>query len=145
MNICAASESAGLVWGKHQRAQIVALHQLISFARKRDDRHTHLAQVLIGSVKARRFVHHKDATQRLTDVTDVCFDDDFTLGVLPDRASITDCVAFYAQAMDHCFADGETAAPADWMWLGGWVVSTTVGPFIAPSVRLSRNFRARTK
>lgn len=43
-NICAASERARLVWSKHQRAQIIALHQLVSFARQCDNRHAYLAQ-----------------------------------------------------------------------------------------------------
>jgi uncharacterized protein (DUF427 family) len=46
---------------------------------------------------------------------------------------IKDYLAFYAHAMDSCSVDGELAAAPDWKWIGGWVTSTIVGPFIAQS------------
>jgi uncharacterized protein (DUF427 family) len=51
----------------------------------------------------------------------------------PSAASIKDHIAFYAHAMDSCSVDGELATAPDWKWIGGWVTSTIVGPFIAQS------------
>jgi uncharacterized protein (DUF427 family) len=51
----------------------------------------------------------------------------------PEAAWIREYVAFYVHLMDGCYVDGEKAEPPDWKWIGGWVTSMIVGPFITPS------------
>ena len=51
----------------------------------------------------------------------------------PEAACVREYVAFYAHLMDGCYVDGEQAEPPDWKWIGGWVTSNIVGPFMAQS------------
>lgn len=42
---------------------------------------------------------------------------------------LRDHVAFYADAMDACFVDGEQVIPQPGGFYGGWITSAVVGPF----------------
>ncbi|RMF76519.1 MAG: DUF427 domain-containing protein [Chloroflexi bacterium] len=41
-----------------------------------------------------------------------------------------DMIAFYAHLVDEAWVDDELATGPDWKYLGGWVTSEIVGPFI---------------
>lgn len=47
----------------------------------------------------------------------------------PTFASIAHHVAFYADAMDACFVDGEQVTPQPGGFYGGWITSRVAGPF----------------
>ena len=44
-------------------------------------------------------------------------------------AILRNCVAFYADAMDACFVDGELVVPQPGGFYGGWITSGVAGPF----------------
>lgn len=48
---------------------------------------------------------------------------------VPAYAAITGHLAFYAQALDECWVDGERVVPNPGMFYGGWITSKVVGPF----------------
>ena len=50
---------------------------------------------------------------------------------LPAAESIQNHLAFYAHAMDSCLVGDEQATPPSWKWIGGWVTTKVVGPFLA--------------
>jgi uncharacterized protein (DUF427 family) len=43
--------------------------------------------------------------------------------------AIKGCVAFYADAMDGCYVDGERVKPQPGRFYGGWITRDIVGPF----------------
>jgi uncharacterized protein (DUF427 family) len=47
----------------------------------------------------------------------------------PAFESIKDYVAFYPEAMDICYVDGEQVQPQPGGFYGGWITSDIVGPF----------------
>ena len=47
----------------------------------------------------------------------------------PGFAAIRSHLAFYAQKMDRCLVDGQTARPQPGGFYGGWVTDDVVGPF----------------
>jgi uncharacterized protein (DUF427 family) len=47
----------------------------------------------------------------------------------PAFESITDHLAFYAQAMDACWVGDERVQPMEGMFYGGWITDSVVGPF----------------
>ena len=47
----------------------------------------------------------------------------------PAFATIKDYLAFYPQAMDACYVDGEVVQPQPGGFYGGWITSDIVGPF----------------
>ncbi|GAX62569.1 hypothetical protein SCALIN_C35_0008 [Candidatus Scalindua japonica] len=47
----------------------------------------------------------------------------------PGFSTIKDFVAFYPGLMDACFVNSERVEPQPGGFYGGWVTSTTVGPF----------------
>ena len=48
---------------------------------------------------------------------------------LPAAIIIKDYVAFYAHVVEATI-DGEKAEPPAWKWIGGWVTTNIVGPFM---------------
>lgn len=71
------------------------------------------------------------ATYRSVHVGDVVATDAVWLYERPVERfeAITGHPAFYAQAMDACWVDGERVAPMDGRFYGGWITSKVVGPF----------------
>ena len=48
----------------------------------------------------------------------------------PAGVTPRDHLAFYAHLVDACYVGDERATLPEWKWLGGWVTSGVVGPFL---------------